>query len=168
MRFLAVWAVVVCVVVSACSQASDTGEAGDDASPSAPSTSPSPTLDVRTVIIEGDEGPVIVTAEAADTPEEREVGLMFRDSLAEDRGMLFVFFEKTTSGFWMKNTRIPLSIAFFDRDGGIVDIVDMEPCEREPCTVYTSDEPYVGALEVNQGFFDRNGIDVGDVIEIAP
>ena len=93
---------------------------------------------------------------------------MFRESLGANRGMLFVFFEPTTSGFWMKDTLIPLSIAFFDRDGRIVDIVDMDPCKREPCRVYASDAPYVGALEVNQGFFERNGIEVGDVVEIAP
>ncbi|HEX2051457.1 MAG TPA: DUF192 domain-containing protein [Actinomycetota bacterium] len=166
-----VCAAIALVAAGACSSGEPDAAARRDATPSpvAPrSPSPSPTFDVRTVIIEGDEGPVIVTAEAADTPEERQVGLMFRDSLDADRGMLFVFFEPTTSGFWMKDTLIPLSIAFFDRDGRIVDIEDMDPCEREPCPVYASDEPYVGALEVNQGFFDRNGIDVGDVVEIAP
>ena len=67
----------------------------------------------------------------------------------------------------MKDTLIPLSIAFWDEDGRIVGIQDMEPCTADPCPTYGSPEPYVGALEVNQGFFDEHGVVIGDRIELG-
>lgn len=91
---------------------------------------------------------------------------MGRESLGEDEGMVFVFFEESTGGFWMKDTLIPLSIAFFDAEGTIVDILDMEPCESEPCESYFPSSPYFGALEVNKGAFAEWGIEIGDHIEV--
>ena len=64
-------------------------------------------------------------------------------------------------GFWMKNTLIPLSIAFFDRQGVILRILDMEPCRADPCPVYYPGVVYQGALEVNQGWFRRRGLAEG-------
>ena len=80
--------------------------------------------------------------------------------------------EKSVFGFWMKNTLIPLSIAFYNATGTIVDILDMEPCPEEQsaqnnCPTYTPDAPYWGALEVNKGSFDRWGFDEGDQIIVA-
>jgi uncharacterized protein len=138
---------------------------GDEAQPAG---SPSVTAEARTVIIEGDEGPVLLNVEVADEAEERRRGLMGRSSLEENSGMVFVFFEPTTAGFWMKNTNIPLSIAFFDRKGEIVRILDMDPCTQDPCPVYEPGVTYRGALEVNQGFFDDHGIAEGDVIRLTP
>jgi len=114
------------------------------------------------VTIETDGGPVEVAVEIADSDEEREVGLMNRESLAEDAGMLFVFEEDVDFGFWMKNTLIPLSIAFADADGEIVRILDMEPCEADPCRVYDPEASYRTALEVNQGAFADWGVAEGD------
>ena len=91
---------------------------------------------------------------------------MGREKLAADAGMIFLYFEPTEGGFWMKNTLIPLSIAFFDRDGEIVDILDMEPCRADPCRSYFPDSPYFGALEVNAGAFRRWGVSEGDVIRM--
>lgn len=94
----------------------------------------------------------------ADTGPLRQRGLMGRESLPSDTGMVFVFEEETSGGFWMKDTLIPLSIAFIDDTGQIVDILDMEPCEADPCPVYTPDATYLFALEANQGFFEDHGV----------
>ena len=104
-----------------------------------------------------------LTIELATTPEVRSCGLSHRASLAEDRGMLFVYSEPESLTFWMKNTRIPLSIAFIDTAGRIVSIQKMNPFPLT--TVYASPVPSLYALEVNQGWFEENGIGVGDVVE---
>jgi uncharacterized membrane protein (UPF0127 family) len=128
---------------------------------------PTPTFGHAKVLIDTEEGSVIVDVEAAETPEQRAVGLMFRESLGEDEGMVFLFFEETQGSFYMKNTLIPLSIAFFDGEGTIVDILDMEPCEADPCRLYTPDALYEGALEVNQGALEEWGVQDGDRITIT-
>jgi hypothetical protein len=131
--------------------------------------SPASTVEGRAaVILHGDHGPVRVDVEQADSPAERQRGLMGRTSLAADEGMLFLFEEgPTTSEFWMKDTLIPLSIAFWNVDGLIVGIRDMDPCTEDPCPTYGSPEPYVGALEVNVGFFAEQGVTTGDRIELV-
>jgi hypothetical protein len=98
--------------------------------------------------------PVLV----ADEPDLRQRGLMERESLPAGAGMLFVFEAPTDGGFWMKNTLIPLSIAFIDDDGRLLEILDMEPCDADPCTVYTPGVTYRYALEVNSGFLDDHGV----------
>ena len=101
--------------------------------------------------------------EIATTEAEREQGLMNRTSLPEDDGMFFVFpGEQANVGFWMKDTLIPLSVAFADADGRIAAILDMEPCKADPCKVYDPGAPFVTALEANKGAFDRWGVAVGD------
>ena len=112
------------------------------------------------------DGEVEVSIEVADDDEERAQGLMFRTSLAEKAGMVFLYGEPTEGSFWMKNTLIPLSIAFFDADGTIVRILDMKPCRSDPCPLYTPGVPFTGALEVNRGAFDRFGVREGDTIEL--
>lgn len=102
----------------------------------------------------------------ADDETERGHGLMYRKWMPQDRGMVFLFEAEGQGGFYMLNTLIPLSIAFFDRDGVIVDILDMEPCPDEPCPRYTPDAPYSGALEVNQGALHTWGISEGDTITV--
>ena len=74
--------------------------------------------------------------QVADTERKREKGLMFVGKLPENEGMLFVFTEKIYGGFWMKNTLIPLSIAFLDSDGEILKILHMEPCKEDICPTY--------------------------------
>lgn len=104
--------------------------------------------------------------EVADTAAARAQGLMHRTRLPEDAGMLFIFEETGHWGFWMKNTLIPLSIAFIGPDWRIVDIVDMavaaDPKEG-PFPIYQSQKPFKYALEVNQGFFKRKGLGIGAV-----
>jgi uncharacterized membrane protein (UPF0127 family) len=130
------------------------------------SPAPGPTFDSSSAIVRGDEGSVLIKVEVAQSAEQRSRGLMFRDSLPADSGMVFLFFEPSRGGFWMKNTRIPLSIAFFGESGKILDILDMEPCRADPCPIYTTDSAYFGALEVNQGAFEEWGISEGDVVHM--
>lgn len=131
--------------------------------------SPSPTFRRGTVIIDIGEETRLVEVEVADSPEQQARGLMFRESLDADAGMLFLFFEETRTGFWMKDTLIPLSIAFFAQDGEILSILDMEPCaEEENCPNYDPGVSFRGALEVNQGAFDEWGVEVGDHISVSP
>jgi uncharacterized membrane protein (UPF0127 family) len=104
-----------------------------------------------------------VQVEIADTDLERQTGLSGRTVLAEDAGMLFVFDQEQPLSFWMKDTLIPLSIAYVAADGRIVDIQDMQPLDETP---HPSAEPAQYALEVNQGFFEERGVAVGDAVEL--
>lgn len=124
--------------------------------------SPEP-LATATVVVTDGESPSELTVEIADEPAERARGLMFRDELADDAGMLFVFPGDTQVGFWMKDTTIPLSIAFIAADGTIVDVQDMQPLVKE---LTRAPGPYRYALEVNQGWFPRHGYGVADVVEV--
>lgn len=110
----------------------------------------------------------MILVEIAATPEERSLGLMGRDFLPTGSGMAFLFDEPSDGGFWMKDTLIPLEIAYWDEGGTIVDIQQMVPCEEEPCERYPAAAPFIGALEVNPGTFADAGIEVGDTIEIVP
>ncbi len=119
------------------------------------------------VLIQTERGEeVAVTVEVADSENERQVGLMNRESLPDDAGMIFLFEEEFTGGFWMKNTLIPLSIAFADGDGTILRILDMEPCEADPCEIYDPGVTYSSALEVNQGAFASWGVEEGDLLTL--
>ena len=104
-----------------------------------------------------------LTVEIADEDEERKEGLMNRDSLCENCGMLFVYEEDVLGSFWMKNTSIPLSIAFIAEDGTINEIQQMEPNTKE--SHFPSDR-YRYALEVNQGYFSERNIEAGDMVDI--
>lgn len=107
-------------------------------------------------------GGVPITVEIADTPALRERGLMHRDSLPDDAGMLFVYADEQVRSFWMRNTKIPLDIAFIDRNGSILSIERMEP-QTDENTV--SSAPAMYALEMSQGWFEANGVGVGDRLE---
>jgi len=104
-----------------------------------------------------------LTVELATTSAARGSGLMGREELAEDRGMLFVFPADTEARFWMKDTSIPLSIAFIAADGTILNVQEMEPLSEE---LHRSPEPYRYALELNQGWFERNDFGTGDRVEV--
>jgi uncharacterized protein len=117
-------------------------------------------------IIDTQDGEVTVHVEVADTQAEREHGLMERRSLDPEAGMIFVFPETVTGAFWMKDTLIPLSIAFYDQDGRILRILNMEPCRQDPCPVYDPGVAYRGALEVNRGAFRRWGVAEGDRLRL--
>jgi len=105
-----------------------------------------------------------LNVEIASNDEERQKGLMYRKELGENEGMLFVFEKDKILSFWMKNTSIPLSIAFLDKNGRVIDIYDMKPFSLEP-VVSTLKCRY--ALEVNRGFFNKCGLKVGDKIDLT-
>lgn len=106
-----------------------------------------------------------IDAEVAQTPEERATGLMFRETMPANRGMLFAFEQPATQCFWMKNTLIPLSIAFLADDGTIVNIDEMKARSLES---HCSAKPVRFVLEMNQGWFAKRGIKPGTRLQGAP
>lgn len=102
-----------------------------------------------------------IRAEIANTPESRTSGLMQRDYLCADCGMLFVFAEAGRYNFWMKNTPLPLSIAFISANGSILDIAEMRPYTTD---VHGTQGDALYALEMNSGWFARKGIKRGDKV----
>jgi uncharacterized membrane protein (UPF0127 family) len=118
------------------------------------------------VVLTGEDGEHVVAVEIADSAAERERGLMGRTELGENDGMVFLYDTDQLGGFWMKDTLIPLSIAFYDAAGRIVRILDMGPCRRDPCPVYEPGVAYRGALEVNRGAFARWDIREGDRLRL--
>ena len=107
----------------------------------------------------------VITAEVAATPHARMVGLMMRERLAPNHGMVFVFEDKSQHCFWMRNTLIPLSIAFIDDDGTIVSILDMAP-KSEASTCPPRAIRY--AIEMDQGWFAKRGVSAGKKISGLP
>jgi uncharacterized membrane protein (UPF0127 family) len=108
---------------------------------------------------------VVVKAELAITEEEQTYGFMNRKNIPDGTGMLFIFKDDRIASFWMKNTPTPLSIAYIDYSGKIKDIFDMTPFSLASI-VSTGYVRY--ALEVPQGWFSKNGIVVGDVLDLSP
>jgi uncharacterized membrane protein (UPF0127 family) len=102
--------------------------------------------------------------EIAADPEARERGLMFRRELADGAGMLFVFPERQPLTFWMRNTYVPLSVAFLDDDGRVESIDDMEVFTDTP---HRSGDPARYAVEVPHGWFTAHGVAPGDVVSFA-
>jgi uncharacterized membrane protein (UPF0127 family) len=105
-----------------------------------------------------------IKVEVAKTPQERGKGLMGRPHLGKDEGMLFIFETEDYHGFWMKDTLIPLSIAFIDREGYIVMITDMKPLTLE---THPPPKPILYTLEMNKGWFSAHGIKAGDIVKFS-
>lgn len=107
-----------------------------------------------------------IKLEVAQTPEQQAIGLMFRDSLPDDRGMFFPFKSERVARFWMKNVSITLDMVFLNGDR-VVDIAaDVPPCQTETCPVYGPDATVNGVLELRGGRALELGLDSGDKIEI--
>ena len=106
-----------------------------------------------------------IRAAVAKTPEQRQTGLMFRREMAQHEGMLFIFEQASPQCFWMKNTLLPLSIAFLADDGTVVNIADMQP---QVLDSHCSSKPVRYVLEMNQGWFAKRGIMAGSKIAGAP
>jgi hypothetical protein len=107
-----------------------------------------------------------ITAEVADTPSTMQTGLMYRKSMPEDHGMIFVFSSERQASFWMRNTHIPLDIAYLDRTGKILEIHAAKPLDETPLPSATSNIAYV--LEMNQGWFAKKKIPTGTQITGLP
>jgi uncharacterized protein len=134
-------------------------------------TRETPIVPLRTgvVRVETHQDTFGLSVEIAETPEQKGIGLMDRQALGEDEGMLFLYPEEQpgSAAFYMFRTLVPLSIAYLDSAGHIVSILDMEPCDRPVaawCDRYAPGVPYHAALEVNQGLFGARRVGVGDRI----
>jgi hypothetical protein len=108
-----------------------------------------------------------VLVEIADSPDERSRGLMDRDVLPGNNGMIFVFDEESVHGFWMKNTRIPLDAIWINSLGEVVDIITMFPCEKDPCPVYTPAGNANYVVEINAGLAKTWNIRRGDAVQLV-
>ena len=107
------------------------------------------------------------TVEVAATDEDRTLGLMFRDSLPPDHGMLFIFPTEAQRSFWMKNTRIPLDILYFDNSLKLVSVAEnAKPCRVQQCPGYPSSGPARYVLELNAGKAAELGVQEGDELEL--
>jgi uncharacterized protein len=125
------------------------------------------TLPAGTVRFVSAAGTNTLRVQIADTEPARQAGLMHRTRLAPGSGMAFVFAAPSTRSFWMKDTVIPLSAAFWSKGGRIVAVLDMTPCRRDPCPLYSPGVRYVGAVEANLGWFGARGISVGDSVSLV-
>jgi uncharacterized membrane protein (UPF0127 family) len=161
-RALAVAVVLISITLVGCDGSTGSAASSPTSQGSRAATTENSGETTRVVTIDASGGErVEVHVEIADDHFERARGLMYRTALAENRGMLFVFPDEEERSFWMRNTLIPLSIAFMDSEGRIVDIQDMKPLDDDP-PHYVSAEPAQYALEVNKGFFEERGVKVGD------
>ena len=108
-----------------------------------------------------------IEVELATTKKQRATGLMFRDYLAPDKGMLFVFEEETIQKVWMKDTLISLDIVFVSSEGEIVSIIKgLQPCTKKTCDIYDSTKSAKYMLEINAGVVDCNNIGIGQMLII--
>ncbi len=131
------------------------------AAPAVAQTGPQPKLPTTPLTI----GIHVVQAELAITPEQQATGMMFRTAMGTNEGMLFVNDEPGVRCFWMRNTLLPLTIAFIADDGTIVNLADMAPkSEQSHCSA----QPVRFALEMNQGWFAKRGIKPGARITGKP
>ena len=129
-------------------------------SPSKPAATPEP-AGPRVVLPSG----AVYRLELARTPEEQAQGLMFRESLPEKTGMLFLFGDKSVHRFWMKNTMIPLDMVWMDADGRVLFVsADTPPCKADPCPSYGPESPAAMVLEIAGGKAVKEKIVVGSVL----
>jgi len=120
-------------------------------------------LPTRSISVQAGGAPVPLTVEIASTESEREQGLMYRQSLAETAGMLFLFPAPSSVGFWMKNTYIPLDIAYLDDLGRVMQIVQGKPLSE---ALLSPASPYHAVLEVAGGWFQRHNLGVGATVKL--
>ena len=121
-----------------------------------------PQTDLQRLVIQA--GMFQIDAQIAQTPQQRQIGLMFRKDMPTHEGMLFVFEEPQKQCFWMKNTLLPLTAAFVDDDGVIVNTADMQPQTTDS---HCSDKPVRFVLEMNQGWFAKKKIGKGYKLKSA-
>lgn len=136
------------------------GRNGDSPGPTA-----TPSTQANQLVVEQNGTRATVSVEIAATADQRQLGLMNRQSMPEDAGMLFLFKTNIQYGFWMKNTYIPLDIAYISADGVVLQIFAAKPLDE---TVLIPDAPYRYVLEVNQGWFERHGVGVGAKVTLPP
>jgi uncharacterized membrane protein (UPF0127 family) len=160
------------LLAAGCSAASDDTDPSGQPTPRSSSaqagtptagTTRQPTLSSSVVVRFAGAPPLRV--EVAHTPAQRQLGLMGRTEVPEGTGMLFLFPSASRSGFWMKNTLVPLSIAYVNSDR-VVSVAEMTPCRRDPCPSYPAGGPYTFAVEARANFFTEHRVGRGARVEI--
>lgn len=108
-----------------------------------------------------------IKVEIAVNQQQRETGLMYRQSLAADKGMLFVYNDQDLRGVWMKNTLLPLDVLFLNHKAEIIAMLPkLPPCHQNPCPIYHSQLPATYILEVNAGFIDNHQLKIGQALHL--
>ena len=131
---------------------------------------PNPSLDLpeASLTIAGPGGPELsLHVQIAETAQAQQTGLMNVRRMPDQTGMAFLFGESTSIPFWMKDTLIPLDIAFWDTQDRIVTTFTMTPCTADPCHLYQPETPYVGSVEINAGLLAARGIKAGDTVTLT-
>lgn len=155
--------VAMSLLLLGCSSPTVTSPEVDTAELSSTPHSAGQMLPIEATVLIGNE---LIELEVARTPDQQAVGLMFRESLADSRGMLFPFPEPKPTRFWMKNTQIALDMIFI-RDGKVLAIAsDVPPCTSDPCPSYGTEELVDHVLELRAGRATELGLEVGDLIQI--
>lgn len=140
-------------VLPACNRSWETGRNSSD-------------LPTGTLEIAGDER-LVLDVDLALTSRTQARGLMEVEEIPDDYGMVFLWSDSGRHSFYMKDTLIPLDIAWWNAEGEIVDIQTMQPCTEEPCRTYVPADTHVGAVEVNAGLLERAGVEVGDKVTLT-
>jgi uncharacterized membrane protein (UPF0127 family) len=167
---------LACALVAACGAACNGAPgAASDKSPSAPPTvvkpkpagNAQPTLPRGTVVLEAAPRPAVtISVEVATTPRQQQMGLMFRETLPANEGMIFLFAVPRENSFWMRDTLIPLDLLFIDSNWTVVGVVEnAKPMTDDPREVAT---PSQSVLEVNAGFVKKHGLGVGTKVKFTP
>lgn len=121
---------------------------------------------MREIVFKTDSGDHSFFVEVADDMEERKLGLMHRESLDNDKGMIFIYETEQKVAFWMKNTLIPLDMVFMDDDFEVVDyFIDVQPCEADPCPRYVPQKNSKYIVELNAGEISEIGLKRGDLAD---
>jgi uncharacterized membrane protein (UPF0127 family) len=139
------------------------------ADPTATTTAAGAAATVEYRLEPGQGDPVTVRLEVAADPATRARGLMERERVPQGTGMVFLYPQDVAEAYWMKNTLVPLSIAFVAADGRVVSVAEMTPCKADPCPSYAPAGPYRYAVELAAGSFGDAGVGTGDnVVPVDP
>ena len=152
--------VAALILLSGCSTLSSVKKMTANASPQIEQGQQLPTTAIALI------KDVTIQLEVAQTPQQQATGLMFRESLADDRGMLFPFPNERMARFWMKNVPISLDMIFLNGDRVVGIASDVPPCKTEPCPIYGPNALVDGVIELRGGRARELAVEVGDTIEI--
>ncbi len=150
------------LALAACGGESSQENASPAVEEQAADTHPVSGLQIIPVTLNTSDGTHVVQAEVANTPEAQSRGLMFRDEMGPDEGMIFTYDAPQPQSFWMRNTFIPLDLIFIDENNQVINIAQGEPYNEEPVT---SDGEAIAVLELNAGRAEELGLEPGDTVE---
>jgi len=154
-RCIAIFLIALTAVIGGCKQSPAGASGKTAATPVQPPGRPQPKLPTMKLWLGAHE----IVAELATTPKQHETGMMFRTNMGTMEGMLFIFEWSEQRAFWMKNTILPLDVAYIDPAGLIREIHPLQPLNENPAPSQTADIQYV--LEMNQGWFSNHNVTVG-------